>query len=106
MKNTNLSNVKLTDVINVDTLQKILDAFSDTTGISTLAVDLDGPVTKMTKPSKFCMNLTRGTSEGLKRCNQCDIQGGLKSGKLKKSTAYYCHAGLMDFAAPILIGDI
>lgn len=48
MKNTNLSNVRLTDVINVTTLQKILDAFSDTTGISTLAVDLEGPVTKMT----------------------------------------------------------
>ncbi|NFG22635.1 chemotaxis protein [Clostridium botulinum] len=106
MKNTNLSNVKLTDVINVNTLQKILDAFSDTTGISTLAVDLEGPVTKMTKPSRFCMNLTRGTSEGLKRCNECDIQGGLKSGKFKKPAAYYCHAGLMDFAAPILIGDI
>ncbi|GAA0076710.1 PocR ligand-binding domain-containing protein [Clostridium sp. CTA-5] len=106
MKNTNLSNVKLTDVINVDTLQKILDAFSDTTGISTVAVDLDGPVTKMTKPSRFCMNLTRGTSEGLKRCNECDIKGGLKSGKSKKTTVYYCHAGLMDFAAPILIGNI
>ena len=53
MKNTNLSNVKLTDVINVTTLQKILDAFSDTTGISTLAVDLEGPVTRMTNPSKI-----------------------------------------------------
>jgi len=66
-----LSEAKLTDIIDVKTLQKIQDSFAKATGMAALTVDL----------------------------------GGLEAAKTKHPAVYYCHGGLMDFAAPIFIGD-
>ena len=97
--------INLKDVIDIDVLQKIQDAFAKATGMAALSVDLDGPVTELSNGTEFCMELNRKCEEGARRCNRCDLEGGSKANKTKKPAIYYCHAGLMDFAAPILIGD-
>lgn len=101
----NSTDVKLNNIIDVNVLQKIQDAFANATGMAALSVDLDGPVTTLSNGTEFCMELNRKCKEGAKRCNQCDLNGGNEANKTKKPSIYYCHAGLMDFAAPILIGD-
>ena len=46
--------------------------------------------------TEFCHGLTRKSPEGLRRCIECDKKGvGI----------YLCHAGLVDFAAPITLED-
>lgn len=97
-------NITLTDLIDAKTLQKIQDAFANATGMAALTVDLDGPVTQLSNPTDFCMNLTRGCPKGAERCNRCDLQGGEEAGRTGRPAVYYCHGGLMDFAAPILLG--
>lgn len=95
--------IELLDLISADTLQKIQDAFSDATGMAALATDMNGPVTKLSNPTDFCMNLTRPTKLGGERCNMCDLKGGAEAAKTGRPSVYYCHGGLVDFAAPIIV---
>ncbi len=95
----------LTDLISVDTLQHVQDAFSAMTGMAALTTDADGvPVTKGSNFTDFCMKYARESKDGHIRCEQCDKFGAEDSWKNGSSTSYYCHAGLIDYAAPILAG--
>ncbi len=93
----------LTDLVEVATLQRIQDAFSDYTGMASLTTDVDGvPVTKGSNFTEFCMDYTRKTKIGHSRCEQCDKYGAHETWENGKPTTYYCHAGLIDYAAPII----
>lgn len=97
------SELKLTDLIDVESLQKIQDAFSDMSGIASMITNASGTI--QTKPSgftDFCKKFVRNTEEGRKRCQECDRLGVEKAAKAGGSCAYFCHAGLVAFAAPIM----
>lgn len=95
----------LTDLISVDILQKLQNAFSDMTGMAALTTDKYGmPVTEGSNFSDFCMKYTRESPLGGSRCMRCDKNGAELTMNSGKACTYYCHAGLVDFAAPILIG--
>ncbi len=92
----------LTDVIDADTLQRMQDAFSEMTGIAAITTDANGvAVTEGTCFSDFCMKYTRSSACGGIRCAMCDKKGAHLVFEKGKPTTYYCHAGLMEFAAPI-----
>lgn len=96
----------LLDLIDIDTLQKIQDAFSNMTGMAALTTDIDGTaITQGSNFSDFCMNYTRRSELGCARCSQCDKMGAELALKNGKSTIYFCHAGLIDYAAPIMAND-
>lgn len=95
--------LKLTDLIDSNVLQKIQDGFSDMTGMAALTTESDGTaVTKGSNFSDFCMKYTRCSEFGCARCEQCDSQGASLALEHGESVVYFCHAGLMDFAAPIM----
>lgn len=98
----------LTDLIDVEILQKLQDSFSNMTGMAALTTDVNGvAVTEGSNFSDFCMKYTRTSEVGCERCEQCDKWGAKMALMKGESVAYYCHAGLMDFAAPILAdGDL
>ncbi len=99
-----MAEIRLTDLIDVNILQQIQDAFSGYTGMAALTTDADGvPVTKGSGFTDFCMNLTRKSEIGCKRCEECDRNGALQTLKEGKPAVYYCHAGLVDYAAPIMV---
>ena len=84
-------------------LQRIQDAFSDMTGIASVTTDADGvAVTKGSHFSDFCMKYTRSSPLGCQRCELCDKNGAELALKKGASSTYFCHAGLVDFAAPII----
>lgn len=96
--------VKLTDLIDVATLQEIQDGFARLTGMAALTTDENGKaVTEGSNFTDFCMNYTRKSRIGCARCGLCDKNGGEQTMKTGKAAAYYCHAGLVDFAAPIMV---
>lgn len=96
--------VKLTDLISIETLQKIQDSFSTMSGIAAVTTDVYGiAITRPTNFSEFCVKYIRSTEVGRKRCEECDRAGAEMAHKAGRSCAYYCHAGLMDFAAPIIV---
>lgn len=93
----------LTDLIEVEVLQRIQDAFSSMTGMASLTTDVDGiPVTKGSNFTEFCMGYTRSSPIGRKRCEKCDKYGAHATWEKGEATTYYCHAGLIDYAAPII----
>ena len=99
----NNDNITLLDIIDRKTLQSLQDAFADATGMAALTTDDTGSVTELSNGTDFCMNFTRASKVGCERCNQCDLMGGEQSSKTGKPAVYYCHGGLVDFAAPIIL---
>lgn len=96
----------ITDLIDQSILQKIQDAFSNMVGMAALTTDAEGkPVTKGSNFTEYCMNYTRKSVIGCKRCEECDKSGAIKTHTTGKPTSYYCHSGLIDFAAPIMAND-
>lgn len=87
--------MKISEFMDLKILQGIQDQFSDATGLAAIAVDAEGNyITKGSNFTDFCMKYTRNSEEGMKRCVKCDTEC--------KGT-YFCHAGLMDFAADIMV---
>ncbi|KGN02590.1 chemotaxis protein [Clostridium novyi A str. 4570] len=104
-ENMEEEDLKLEDVIDLDFLQKFQNAFSDSTNISSVSVDGEGkPVTIPSNHAEFC-TMTRRTELGFKRCAECDRRGGEEALRTGKPCVYECHAGLIDFGAPIMLGD-
>lgn len=96
----------LTNLIDVSLLQQLQNAFSNMTGMASLTTDQDGvAVTTGSRFTEFC-DCTRRSPEGYKRCEKCDREGARMALAWGKSVTYYCHAGLVDFSAPILAGDM
>ncbi|RDY29520.1 PocR ligand-binding domain-containing protein [Lachnotalea glycerini] len=105
--NDDLSNVKVMDVIDLNTLQKFLDNFAESMGIASVAVDMDGnPLTKPSSYTKICDKLIHSTKIGDDRCAVSHKRGGEEAAKAGKPYIYKCHAGLIDFAAPIMINGV
>lgn len=101
-----MKDIRLTDLMDVKTLQKIQDEFSSYTGLAALTTDENGiPITKGSGFIDFCTNLVRTTRLGCSRCEECDKNGAILTLKNKRATVYSCHAGLTDFAAPIMLED-
>lgn len=96
--------IKLIELIDPAIIQKIQDAFSHYTGMAALTTDENGvPITKGSGFSRFCMEVARKYPKSCANCERCDRDGALLTKQNKKATAYICHAGLCDFAAPIML---
>lgn len=97
---------KLTDLIDVDILQKIQDGFSELTGMAALITDEEGvPVTTGSNFCDYCKKYTRMSEIGRINCEECDKEGALVTLKEGRPFIYSCHAGLYDYAVPILLED-
>lgn len=99
-----LSGLNLEDIVDAAFLQEFQDNFADSVGVASITVDINGnPITKPSNFTRFCMDYTRGSKNGLERCMKCDRFGGEESAKTGKPAVYECHAGLVDFGAPIML---
>jgi methyl-accepting chemotaxis protein len=101
--------VKVEDVLDTQMLREFQRLFSGMTGLANLVVEHDGtPVQHQTfdEFSNFCFGLVRATKEGADRCTQNDVSGGKKAMETGKPNVYTCHAGLVDFAVPIIVDGV
>ncbi|QZY54147.1 sensor histidine kinase [Crassaminicella profunda] len=93
----------INECIDVDVLQEIQDKFSEATGFAAVTVDYMGrPITKYSNFSRFC-TLFRKNSGCNEACLRSDAHGGIEAARSGKPYIYKCHAGLIDFAIPIII---
>ncbi len=99
----NENELRMTDFLDIKVLQRIQDAFSELTGMAAIVADTDGKmITEASNFTKFCM-MSRGSSVGGIRCEWCDKFGAQQTMESGKATTYFCHVGLIDFAAPIMV---
>ncbi|HLO67311.1 MAG TPA: PocR ligand-binding domain-containing protein [Holophaga sp.] len=95
--------VTLTDLVDLDTLQRFQDAFAEATGVASLITDTQGR--PLTRPSCFrgLCEMIRGTGPGLENCMRSDAALGAMgtSGFLMQPCL---SGGLWDGAANIHVG--
>jgi ligand-binding sensor protein/chaperonin cofactor prefoldin len=100
----NVNSLQIKDVIDIDLLQRFQDNFAESMNIASITVDINGtPVTKNSSYTDFCQRFTQSTTIGKNRCAESHKKGGEEAARTGKPYVYRCHAGLIDFAAPILI---
>lgn len=89
--------MKIQDFTDMERFENIMSTWAKATGLATVAVGADGEyISKCYNFTDFCIKLTRGCPEGLKRCVKCDQEG---------KGVYHCHAGLVDFGIPLTLSD-
>lgn len=97
-------NLKLTDLINIDEIQKLQDAFSQATGVASIIVDPIGrPITKHSNFCKLC-KIIRKTEIGYKNCTASF--NAIIEQKEDGPKMQLCHkTSLWDGSASIKIGN-
>lgn len=99
-----MGQVHLSELLDIESVQVIQDSFSKMTGMASVLTDENGtPITKGSNFTTFCYELTRRSAIGKARCEKCDRSGAKETMKSGRVTVYQCHAGLCDFAAPIIV---
>ena len=99
-----MGQVHLSELLDIESVQVIQDSFSKMTGMASVLTDENGtPITKGSNFTTFCYELTRRSAIGKARCEKCDRSGAKETMKSGRVTVYSCHAGLCDFAAPIIV---
>ena len=97
------TNIHIEDVIDKKELQNLQDNWAKATNLAFVSVDCNGtPITEYSNFTPFCEKL-REKEEFRERCHYCDACGGRKARRIGKAYVYICHAGLIDFAIPIMI---
>jgi len=104
---TGILNIQLKDVLDIEVLQKFQDNFAESMDLASVTVDINGdPVTKPSSYTSFCIDYTHSTKTGDDRCAQSHKLGGEKAAQTGRPYIYKCHAGLIDFAAPIMVNGV
>lgn len=99
-----IDSLEIKDVIDIKLLQRFQDNFAESMDIASVTVDKNGnPVTDPSSFTRFCKDFVHTTTMGDKRCAESHRKGGEEAARTGKPYIYTCHAGLIDFAAPILI---
>lgn len=89
--------LNIKDFCDMEEFERIMTNWAHATGLATVAVGADGNyISGCYNFTEFCIDLTRGTAEGKRRCEKCDREG---------KGVYFCHAGLIDFGIDLKIGD-
>jgi len=102
----NLSVLEIADVIDIDILQNFQDNFAIGMNIASVTIDREGnPVTKPSSYTKFCMDYTHATKVGDDRCAASHSEAGKIAAETGRPYIFTCHAGLTDFAAPIIVDN-
>ncbi len=98
--------LKITDLIDLDTLQKLQDSFAEATGVASIITDPAGkPITKPSKFCRLCNEIIRGSEKGLANCMKSDAA----LGKLNPDGPIMCpclSGGLWDGGASICVGSL
>lgn len=102
--NLDIDVLEISDVIDIKTLQIFQDNFAIGMNIASVTVDRDGtPVTKPSSYTSMCMDFTHSTKIGDDRCAVSHKKAGEEAARTGKPYIFTCHAGLIDFAAPVLV---
>ena len=99
-----LEKLEIKDIIDIDVLQDFLDNFALGMNCAAVSVDRDGK--EVTRPSyyrDFCQDHIHKSRIGDERCAECHNQMGEEAARSGKPYIGHCHAGLIDFAAPIMV---
>ena len=74
------TDLKFSDLFDVDEIQEIQNAFAESTGVASLITDVDGhPITRPSNFCRLCSDIIRKTEKGLRNCMKSDAALGQDS---------------------------
>lgn len=95
----------ISDYLDIGFLQMLQDNCSKALGLAFVMVDYRGcPITHYSGFTPYC-RLGRKQQDFFEMCKQCDAHGGLQAVITGEPYIYRCHAGLVDFALPLVCDD-
>lgn len=96
--------IEIKDIIDIGLLQKFQDDFALAMNCASVTVDKNGtPVTNPSSYTRFCDGFIHSTKKGDDRCAASHKRMGEEAARTGKPFVGSCHAGLIDFAAPIIV---
>ena len=96
---------KLSNLIDMEKSQKLLDSFCDVVGIAAAIIDLEGEVLVGSRWQQICTDFHRINKRTCKKCIESDTQLANELQQGKHFSIYQCRNGLTDAASPIIIED-
>ncbi|QEY33664.1 chemotaxis protein [Caproiciproducens galactitolivorans] len=96
--------LEISDIIDISLLQKFQDNFAIGMNCASVTVDRNGtPVTNPSSYTRFCDGFVHQSQIGDRRCAESHHRMGEMAARSGRPFVGQCHAGLIDFAAPIII---
>lgn len=106
---SNQQNINIQEIIDPKKLKKLLNSFVLATGLGAIFISTDGEYTIVPDDYEgicpFC-KIVRGDAEGIQRCSLSMTKAGKLAAQLGEPYISRCHAGLIEFSAPIMFKDI
>lgn len=103
-KDNETKKIKLSDLIDIESIQRIQDSYSKMTGIAAVTIDMDGKcVTRISNCARVCEKYIRSSEQGLVMCGKCGMYAAKIAVENPARKAYTCHAGIVEFAFPIML---
>jgi len=97
--------IQLLDVIDIASLQKLLDYFCNSVEIASAIIDIDGNILAASRWQKACTDFHRKNEQSCANCIESDIDLSRKLQNKENYSIYKCKNGLVDCACPIVIDN-
>ena len=90
--------------LDLDEIVSIQQSFNRISGMPVSVITVDGtPLTPKIGGTTFCDILVQQSESACSLCANCCKYGACEAKDLKHGTYYYCHMGLVEFAAPFIL---
>lgn len=104
----NIDDIDIEQVIDIPVMEKLLNSFILATDLGTIFLDKQGEFKIVPqnyyKKCEFC-KIIQDTEKGKDRCKASMLKAGKQAAELGEPYIYRCHAGLIEFSAPIMFKD-
>jgi PAS domain S-box-containing protein len=98
-----VANLHLSELVDLDELQKLFSAFCESVGIAAAIIDLDANVLASANWQRACTDFHRVNPESCARCLESDTELAVKLQDGHDFTTYKCKNGMTDCASPIIV---
>ncbi|MFA6444543.1 MAG: PocR ligand-binding domain-containing protein, partial [Sterolibacterium sp.] len=95
--------IRFVDLVDVASLQTLMDSFHKVIGLANAIIDLDGVVITHSGWQDLCTRYHRVNPETCRRCIESDTSLAFSMTRGEHYAAYRCLNGLVDTASPIIV---
>jgi ligand-binding sensor protein len=95
--------LSLSELVDLDELQKLFSSFCDSIGIPAAIIDLEGKVLASSRWQRACTDFHRVNPASCARCIESDTDLALRLSDGADFTMYKCKNGMTDCASPIIV---
>ena len=100
----NMQILEIEDVVDISLLQKFQDNFAVSVNCASVTVNRHGdPITQPSSYTRYCTDFIHHSTIGDRRCAESHNRMGQEAADTGKPCVGTCHAGLIDFAAPVIV---